>query len=195
MKSRSVLCLALSIVFCGPALAAAKDKKASKAAPAPSATAATPAATGAKLKLEAVKLNGSQGKDIVEVAVGSKDHSTLVVALKAAGLVETLSGPGPYTIFAPTNAAFDKLPKGTVENLLKPENKLKLKSILEHHAAAPAYSPSILSELTDLDMVDGPKLKVAMKDGDVYVDDVKIEAALATKNGVIYIVNSVLLGK
>lgn len=193
MNFKSLMALVLTVVFCGWA-SAAKDKKAAKTPPVANKTAA-PAATETKLKLELVKLNGSQGKDIVEVAVGSKDHSTLVVALKAAGLVETLTGPGPYTIFAPTNAAFDKLPKGTVENLLKPENKLKLKSILEHHAAAPAYSPSILSEQTDLDMVDGPKLKVAMKDGDVYVDDVKIEAALATKNGVIYIVNSVLVGK
>ncbi|MBK7963506.1 MAG: fasciclin domain-containing protein [Bdellovibrionales bacterium] len=193
MMSKCVLLsLALTIAFCGTA-SASKDKKTTKATAAPATT--TPAPTAAKLKLELVKLNNSQGKDIVEVAVGSKDHSTLVVALKAAGLVETLTGPGPYTIFAPTNAAFDKLPKGTVETLLKPENKLKLKSILEHHAAAPAYNPSILSDLTDLDMVDGPKLKVAMKDGDVYVDDVKIEAALQTKNGIIYIVNTVLVGK
>jgi len=147
------------------------------------------------LKLQAVKLNGSDGKDIVQVASDSKDHSTLVKAVVAAGLVETLSGPGPYTIFAPTNAAFDKLPKGTVESLLKPENQLKLKSILEHHAAAPAYHPHILAEQEDVDMVDGPKIKVKIKDGKVFVDDVEIKAAITAKNGVVYVVDTVLLAK
>lgn len=145
------------------------------------------------LKLQVVKLNGSDGKDIVQVASDSKDHSTLVTAVVAGGLVDTLSGPGPYTIFAPTNAAFNKLPKGTVENLLKPENKTQLKSILEHHAAAPAYNPAILSTQDELDMVDGPKLKVKIKDGKLFVDEVEVKAAIAAKNGIVYIVDSVLL--
>lgn len=147
------------------------------------------------LKLQLVKLNGSDGKDIVEIAKGSKDHSTLVTALDAAGLVETLTGPGPYTIFAPTNGAFEKLPKGTVESLLKPENKEKLKSILEHHAAAPAFNPTLLATQEDLDMVDGPKLKIKSKEGKLFVDDVEIKTAIAAKNGVVYIIESVLLAK
>ncbi len=160
--------------------AAKKEKKA--AAPAP-------------LKLELIKVNGSEGKDIVEVAQSSKDHSTLVTAVVAAGLVPTLTGPGPYTIFAPTNAAFEKLPKGTVETLLKPENQAKLKSILEHHAAAPAYNPEVLSSMEDVDVVDGPKLKVKMKDGKLFVDDVEIKAGIAAKNGVVYVIDTVLLAK
>ena len=78
---------------------------------------------------------------------------------------------------------------------MKPENKTKLKSILEHHAAAPSYSPEILAEQADLDMVDGPKLKVVKKDGKLFVDDVEIKAAIAAKNGVIYVIDSVLLAK
>ncbi len=152
-------------------------------------------ANAGPLKLKAVNLQHSDGKDIVQVAVDSKDHTTLVTALKAANLVDTLSGPGPYTVFAPTNAAFDKLPKGTVESLLKAENKEKLKSILEHHAAAPAYKPEILATMKDVDMVDGPKLKVEIKEGEIYVDGTKILAAIQTKNGVVYVTNDVLIPK
>ncbi len=143
--------------------------------------------------LQLIKLNGSDGKDIVQIAVDSKDHSTLVTAVKAAGLVETLTGPGPYTIFAPTNAAFAKLPKGTVETLLKPENQAKLRSILEHHAAAPAYNPTILATQDELDMVDGPKLKVKSKNDKITVNDVEIKAAIQAKNGIVYIVDTVLV--
>jgi uncharacterized surface protein with fasciclin (FAS1) repeats len=146
-------------------------------------------------QLQVVKLNGSDGKDIVEIASGSKDHTTLVKAVVAAGLVETLTGPGPYTIFAPTNEAFAALPKGTVETLLKPENKEKLKSILEHHAAAPAYSPSILRTLNEVDMVDGPKLKVKVEGDKIFVNGVEIKAALAAKNGIVYVIGSILPDK
>lgn len=147
------------------------------------------------IKLQVVKLAGSDGQDIVQVASGSKDHSTLVAAVVAAGLVETLSGPGPYTIFAPTNSAFAKLPAGTVETLLKPENKTKLRNILEHHAAAPAYNPDILAEQDSVDVQDGPKLKISKKDGKLFVEDVEIKAAIAAKNGLIYVIDTVLLAK
>ena len=142
-----------------------------------------------------IKLDGAEGKDIVEVAISSKDHTSLVAAVKAAELVETLTGPGPYTIFAPTDAAFAKVPKATVESLFKPENKANLKSLLEHHAAAPAYRVDILKGLTELDMVDGPKLKVTTKSGKLYVDDVEIKAAITARNGIIYVVDTVLVPK
>lgn len=145
------------------------------------------------LDLKAVNLTNSGGKDIVQVAVDSKDHTTLVTALKAAGLVETLSGPGPYTVFAPTNAAFDKLPKGTVTDLLKPANLGKLKSILEHHAAAPAYSPSILASQTEVDVVDGPKLAITQKNNKLFVNGNEIKAAIQAKNGMVYVIDSVLV--
>ncbi|HEY8271424.1 MAG TPA: fasciclin domain-containing protein [Pseudobdellovibrionaceae bacterium] len=182
MTKKIVLILALSVLSAQSFAEKPKSKS-------------TPPHAESKLKLELIKLNGSEGKDIVEIATGSKDHSTLVAALKAADLVDTLTGPGPYTIFAPVNSAFDKLPKGTVESLLKPENKLKLKSILEHHAAAPAYNPTILSEMTEVDMVDGPKLQVKVKDQKIFVDDVEIKTAISAKNGIVYIVDTVLTGK
>lgn len=179
-KIASVLLLGLLL----PVIGMSASEKKSKAAAKPQA-----------IKLQAAKLAGSDGKDIVQVASDSKDHSTLVTAVVAAGLVDTLTGPGPYTIFAPTNAAFAKLPKGTVETLLKPENKAQLKSILEHHAAAPAYSVELLSGMDEVDMVDGPKIKVKTKDGKIFVDDVEVSAAIAAKNGIIYVVDTVLLAK
>jgi uncharacterized surface protein with fasciclin (FAS1) repeats len=142
-----------------------------------------------------IKMDGADGKDIVEVAAGSKDHTSLVAAVKAAELVETLTGPGPYTIFAPTDAAFAKVPKATVESLFKPEHKSDLKALLEHHAAAPAYKVEVLASLTDLDVVDGPKLKVSNKNGKLFVDDIEIKAAIAAKNGIIYVIDSVLIPK
>jgi len=148
------------------------------------------AAPAAPLKL--VKLDGADGKDIVQIASESKDHSTLVTAVKAAGLVETLTGPGPYTIFAPTNAAFAKLDKALLESLLKPENKGKLRAVLEHHAAAPAYKPNVLSSIDELDVVDGPKLKITSKGEKFFVNGVEIKAALGAKNGVIYVIDEVL---
>lgn len=181
----TILIASMSIVSAGRADAKTKSKSEDKGE----------ASKSQALKLPTIKMAGSDGKDIVQVASDSKDHSTLVTAVVAAGLVETLSGPGPYTIFAPTNAAFAKLPPGTVESLVKPENKAKLKSILEHHAAAPAYQPEILAEQQDLDVVDGPKLKVAKKDGKLFVDDVEIKAAIKAKNGIIYVIDSVLLAK
>lgn len=153
------------------------------------------ATTVETVSIPEIKLDGSEGKDIVEVAVSSKDHTSLVAAVKAADLVATLSGPGPYTIFAPTDAAFAKVPKATVESLFKPENKANLKSLLEHHAAAPAYRVDILKGLTELDMVDGPKLKVTAKNGKLFVDDVEIKAAITARNGIIYVVDTVLVPK
>lgn len=149
----------------------------------------------AKVQINIIKANGENGKDIVEIAIGSKDHSTLVTAVKAAELVETLQGPGPYTVFAPTNDAFAKLPKETIPSLLKPENKKSLVSILEHHTAAPKYDPDVLAGLTELDMVDGPKLKVENKNGHIFVDGNEIKTAILAKNGIVYIIDSVLTGE
>lgn len=140
-----------------------------------------------------IKMDGADGKDIVEIASGSKDHTSLTAAVKAAGLVETLTGAGPYTIFAPTDAAFAKVPKETVATLFKPEHQADLKALLEHHAAAPAYRIEILSGLTELDVVDGPKLKISNKDGKLFVDNIEIKAAIAAKNGIIYVIDTVLI--
>ncbi|MHA4842725.1 fasciclin domain-containing protein [Flavitalea antarctica] len=147
-------------------------------------------------------------KNIVENAVNSKDHTTLVAAVKAAGLVETLQGDGPFTVFAPTNAAFDMLPKGTVETLLKPENKEKLSTILTYHVVAGNVSAAQLLELikagngkAELTTVSGGKLTASMKGKNVVITDEKGGVATVTtkdvnqKNGVIHVIDHVVLPK
>jgi uncharacterized surface protein with fasciclin (FAS1) repeats len=147
-------------------------------------------------------------KNIIENAVNSKDHTTLVAAVKAAGLVETLSGPGPFTVFAPTNAAFEMLPKGTVEDLLKPENKAKLTKILTYHVVkANALSTAIDKMIKDdggkhtVTTVSGGKLIAAMKGGKLTLTDENGGVATVTiadvkqSNGVIHVIDHVLLPK
>lgn len=131
---------------------------------------------------------------LVDIAIGSADHSTLVTAVTAAGLVETLSGTGPFTIFAPTNAAFDALPAGTVEDLLKPENKEKLTAVLTYHVVAGNVMSSQLTDGQKVATLNGQELTVAIKDGVVTINGTKVIAAdLAGSNGVIHVVEGVLL--
>lgn len=147
-------------------------------------------------------------KDIIDNAVNSKDHTTLVAAVKAAGLVETLKGPGPFTVFAPTNAAFAALPAGTVDTLLKPENKATLSGILTYHVVAGKVDAAALTKLiTDgkgsatLKTVAGGSLVAKAAGGKVTVTDEKGGAATVTiadvyqSNGVIHVVDKVLLPK
>ena len=147
-------------------------------------------------------------KNIVENAVNSKDHTTLVAAVKAAGLVKTLEGPGPFTVFAPTNEAFAKLPKGTVDALLKPENKDKLTKILTYHVLPGEHSAeSIMADIKKMDgkasykTVEGEKLTFSMKDDKLWVMDDSGDTAQVTiadvnqSNGVIHVINTVLLPK
>jgi len=147
-------------------------------------------------------------KNIVENAVNSKDHTTLVAAVKAAGLVETLQSEGPFTVFAPTNAAFEKLPDGTVETLLKEENKKKLTTILTYHVLAGKFSAKdVLSAIkknkgkVEMKTVSGGSLTFWEKDGDVYISDENGNKAKVTiadvnqSNGVIHVIDTVLLPK
>jgi uncharacterized surface protein with fasciclin (FAS1) repeats len=147
-------------------------------------------------------------KNIVENAVNSKDHTTLVAAVKAAGLVETLSSAGPFTVFAPTNEAFDKLPKGTVETLVKPENKATLTKILTYHVVAGKLSAANLwakvktgMGKTELTTVQGGKLWVKASGKKLYLVDEKGGKSWITiadvnqSNGVIHVVNTVLMPK
>ena len=135
-------------------------------------------------------------KTVVDIAVGSPDHTTLVAAVTAAGLVETLSGTGPFTIFAPTNAAFAALPAGTVEDLLKPENKEKLTSILTYHVVAGNVMSAQLSDGQKVATLNGKQLTVAIKDGVVTINGAKVVAAdLAGSNGVIHVIDGVILPK
>ncbi|MDQ1165972.1 fasciclin domain-containing protein [Flavobacterium sp. SORGH_AS_0622] len=147
-------------------------------------------------------------KNIIENAVNSKDHTTLVAAVKAADLVETLKGAGPFTVFAPTNEAFNKLPKGTVETLLKPENKKKLQTILTYHVASGKWnSADIAKAIKDgkgkatIKTVSGGTLTAWMKGKNLYITDENGNKAKVTiadvnqSNGVIHVVDAVLLPK
>lgn len=144
-------------------------------------------------------------KNIIENAVNSNDHTTLVAAVKAAGLVETLQGEGPFTVFAPTNAAFDKLPEGTVPTLLKPENKEKLTKVLTYHVVPGRLDAMTIQKALEkkgkitLKTVAGEKLTVMVEDGKVKVMDQNGGVATVTiadvyqSNGVIHVVDTVLL--
>ena len=135
-------------------------------------------------------------KNIVENAAGSSDHTTLVTAVKAAGLAETLSGAGPFTVFAPTNAAFDKLPKGTVETLVKPESKAKLTGILTYHVVPGALKAADLKDGQKLKTVQGEELTVTVKDGKVMVNGATVSIAdVISSNGVTHVIDAVLMPK
>ncbi|TCO76687.1 fasciclin domain-containing protein [Chromatocurvus halotolerans] len=131
---------------------------------------------------------------IVEIAVGNDDFSTLVAALKAAGLVDVLSGEGPFTVFAPTNAAFDKLPEGTVESLLKPENKQKLTDILTYHVVSGKVYASDVVELSEATTVQGSMVDITVTDDGVMVDNANVVATdIEASNGLIHVIDSVIL--
>ena len=145
-------------------------------------------------------------KNIVENAVNSKDHTTLVAAVKAAGLVETLQGAGPFTVFAPTNEAFDKLPKGAVDNLLKTENKATLTKVLTYHVVAGKYDSKAIADLikagngkATLKTVSGGQLMLSMKGSKLVITDEKGSMATVTikdvyqSNGVIHVIDTVVM--
>jgi uncharacterized surface protein with fasciclin (FAS1) repeats len=135
-------------------------------------------------------------KDVVDVAMGSTDHTTLVAAIKAAGLVETLKGAGPFTIFAPTNAAFSALPAGTVDGLLKPEKKADLTKVLTFHVVSGAVKAADLKDGQKVKTLQGGELTVSIKDGKVKINGANVTTAdLTGSNGVIHVVDGVLLPK
>lgn len=136
----------------------------------------------------------ASAKTVVDIAAGSPDHKTLVAAVKAAGLAETLRGPGPFTVFAPTDAAFAKLPAGTVEDLLKPENKAKLAAILTYHVV-PGKVMAKDVKAGAVKTVNGAEAKLATSYG-VTIDGAKVVAAdLAADNGVVHVIDTVILPK
>jgi uncharacterized surface protein with fasciclin (FAS1) repeats len=133
---------------------------------------------------------------VVDIAVGSADHSTLVAAVTAAGLGETLSGAGPFTVFAPTNAAFSALPAGTLDDLLKPENKEKLASILTYHVVAGKVMSGDLTDGMKATTVNGQEITIGVKDGKVTVNGANVTAAdLGSGNGVVHVIDAVILPK
>ena len=168
-----------------------------------------PAFAQMKEKEKTVTVGGApmySSKNIVQNAVNSKDHTTLVAAVKAAGLVDTLQSPGPFTVFAPTNDAFAKLPAGTVDTLLKPENKKTLTNVLTYHVVAGRLTANDLMEKIKagngkamLKTVEGADLIFAEKDGKLWIWDAKGDSAQVTirnvmqSNGVIHVIDTVLL--
>ncbi len=135
-------------------------------------------------------------KNIIDIAIGSPDHTTLVTAVTAAGLVETLKGAGPFTIFAPTNAAFAKLPAGTVDGLLKPASKDALTKILTYHVVAGAVKAADLKDGQKVKTLQGEELTVSIKAGKVMINGATVTAAdLIGSNGVVHVIDAVLMPK
>lgn len=143
-----------------------------------------------------LSMTSAKAKDIVDVAAGAGKFNTLVAAVKAAGLVDTLKGDGPFTVFAPTDEAFAKLPAGTVENLLKPENKAQLVKILTYHVVpGKVMSKDIAGKTADVASVEGGKLAVDARNG-VKINEATVTTAdIGATNGVIHVVDTVLLPK
>ncbi|HUQ97116.1 MAG TPA: fasciclin domain-containing protein [Chitinophagaceae bacterium] len=160
---------------------------------------ATPATTATETESA---LTGGQGavqddesaKDVVKVAASSKDHTTLVAAVKQADLVNALSNAGPFTVFAPTNAAFDKLPKGIVDDLMKGENKEKLQDILQYHVFVGTLNTDLMQDGQTLNEVNGGNVTITKKDGKVMLNNAAtIVASITASNGIIHVIDAVLL--
>lgn len=138
--------------------------------------------------------DNESAKDVVKIAAASKDHTTLVAAIKQAELVDALSNAGPFTVFAPTNAAFDKLPKGTVEDLMKPENKEKLQDILQYHVFVGSLKTEYFQDGQTLNQVNGDNITISKKDGKIVINNsATIIASIPASNGIIHVIDGVLL--
>ncbi len=179
--------LTLLITALSAAALFACDNNSSATKPAASVTAATAPPANADPAVPADPTN------IVNIAGNSKDHTTLVAALKAADYIGSVSNAGPMTVFAPTNAAFDKLPKGTVEGLVKPEKQEDLRNILKYHVAVSTYQTKDLKDGQVLAMANGAKVTFHVKDGKVSVNDANIVASIPASNGIVHVVDGVLL--
>jgi uncharacterized surface protein with fasciclin (FAS1) repeats len=180
----------LILVACIALSACANESSPGGGTPAASATAAaaTPPVAAAPATAK------SDAKTALDVALASPDHTTLVTAVKAADLVEVLGSPGGvYTVFAPTNEAFDKLPKGTVEALLKPEKQAELRKILQHHVGIPVIATKDMKDGDGIQMADGGKVVVHVKNGKVTVEGANILASIPASNGIVHVVDAVLL--
>lgn len=148
--------------------------------------------TGALAGQSAVQDDESQ-KNIVQTAIGSADHKTLVAALKTAEYVDALSNAGPFTVFAPTDEAFAKLPEGTLDELLKPENKLKLQDILEYHVYVGVIRESMIQKSMTLNQVNGKNVTLLKNGNNLQANGANIVATVETSNGIIYVIDTVLL--
>ena len=150
--------------------------------------------TVATAALDLFSVKGYEATTVDDIAVAAGQFKTLAAALTAAGLVDTLKGPGPFTVFAPTDAAFAKLPAGTIENLLKPENKAKLTAILTYHVVASKVMAADVVKLKEAKTVNGNMLQVKVNGSEVMINDANVTATdIAASNGVIHVIDSVVL--
>lgn len=199
MKLNGFTAVATSVLFLSAGSASAQCSSSTPTERLGSAAQECPASaseSGAVMTLAAWEPPAAAGKagDIVDVAVSAGKFNTLAAALKAAGLVETLKGAGPFTVFAPTDAAFAKLPKGTVDSLLKPENKAKLASILTYHVVPGAVMAADVGKLTNAVTVNGQRVDIAAKGGQVMVDGATVTSAdVKASNGVIHVIDTVMM--
>ncbi len=133
-------------------------------------------------------------KDVVKIAAGSKDHTTLVAAIKQADLVNALSNAGPFTVFAPTNAAFDKIPKETLDNLMKDENKAQLEDILQYHVYVGTVKTDMMEDGQTLNQVNGGNITITKKDGKIIINNsATVMASIPVSNGIIHVIDGVLM--
>jgi len=200
---KQILSFAVAALLSTAALTSCNSSQ-SDEKPATDTMATTGTTTDTSAKEAGIMVGGANmvpSKNIVENAAGSNDHTTLVTALKAAGLAETLSGTGPFTVFAPTNEAFAKLPAGAVEGLLKPEKKADLTKVLTYHVVPGALKSTDLKDGQKLKTVQGEELTISYKDGKWSVKDAKGASANITiadvisNNGVTYVIDGVLMPK
>lgn len=180
--------LGIALVLASLVVAGCGKKKDDAAAAAPSTAPAVTEPEPAAPATPPLSAN-----NIVSIAVGSKDHTTLVAALKAANYVTAVAASGPLTVFAPTNAAFDKLPKGTVDDLLKPENQAKLQNVLKYHVTTSVYLAADLKDGEVLSMANGAKVTVHVSGDKVMVNDATIVASIRAENGIIHVIDGVLI--
>lgn len=160
----------------------------------PEATATDAAATPAAGAGQSAVQDDASAKNVVQVAVSSKDHSTLVTAVKAANLVDALSNAGPFTVFAPTNEAFAQLPAGTLDDLLKPEKIDALTDILQYHVSVGVFKPESFTDGQVIGQVNGGNITITKKDGKTYVNGTAvIVASIPASNGIIHVIDKVLL--
>lgn len=199
MDNRIFACAALALVLgCKQAPPPAPPPAAAPAPAAQPAPAAEPAPAKAPERTEqAPEVPKAEGTGTaLQIAMGSKDHTTLVAAVKAADLTYVVGSPGgAYTVFAPTNAAFDALPPGTVEGLLKPEKKADLANVLKHHVCVPALGVAALKDGATQSMADGKSVTFHVQGDKVMVEDATILATIPAANGIVHVVDKVLVPK
>ncbi|MFZ0491374.1 MAG: fasciclin domain-containing protein [Salegentibacter sp.] len=185
----------VKILFAAVLMLAFSGCKTDKDTPASEETATATTTEDSKEQGQAFIEDDESEPNVLDIAINSPDHTTLVAAVKAADLENSLVNAGPLTVFAPTNAAFDALPEGTVEDLLKPENKAKLAYILKHHVTPGNYDKEFIKRFKKLGQASNQNIEVTVEGDDVYVGGAKIIASIPAGNGIVHVVDKVIVPK